>query len=416
MIAGAIGGFAFRDSTLKSLEGLCAQAADPEDDEFWTEVRKKFDVYPDLLMFNNAGLSPSPTVVRDAIANAAKLANQNPSFVIWRRQDSALDPIRSRLATMLGCDQDELALTINATYGLHTGIMGVDMEPGDRIVTTSHDYSRTHTAIAQRCRRDNTVSTTIPVTSPPEPPGVVTAQILAAVDDRTRLVVLSQMTFTGGQLLPTKAVRDGLNKRKAAVFVDGAHGIGLLGETVADMGADLYTACLHKWLMGPIGTGVFVVRRNWLKSVWPLHPADEHLDASARKFEQIGTRSAAPFLALTETLDFHEMVGRERKAARLEALRGTLASKIFDHPRIVNFGSLDPALARAVLLVGVSGIAAEQVAATLMTKYRIHVTTMSRAGVNAVRISPSIFTTQAEIETLANALKEIASEAELQSE
>ncbi len=409
MLAGSVGAFGFRNDTLSLLERLGNQTPDPEDDDFWLEIRKKFDIDPELLVFNHAGLSPSPQVVREAMAFQTKRANSDPSFYIWRRQDNELDPIRKRMAALVGCKEDELALTINATYGLQAGILGVPMSSGDEIVTTSHDYPRAFTAMHQRKRREGTSFVKVPISSPPERQSKVASDILAAVTTTTKLVLLSQMTFVSGQLMPIQAVADGLKGKGIPFFVDSAHGIGLLPEKFSDMGADIYAACLHKWLMGPIGTGVFVVRQPWIRKIWPLHPADEDLDQSMRKFEQIGTRPAAPFLALKETLDFHEMIGMERKAARLEALRKRLAEKVLNHTKIKNFGSLDPAVCRAVLLLGIEGKSALMVAEELMSKHRIHLTTMVRAGVDAVRISPNIFTTNDEIDLIANALLEIAS-------
>lgn len=408
LLLGAAGCFAFRDGTLKSLERLCSRNADPQDDEFWLRIREQFDIDPELIVFNHAGLSPSPIVVREAIAAQTKRANHDPSFHIWRRQDNELEPIRKRMATLVGCQEDELALTMNATYGLQTAIMGVPMGAGDEILTTTHDYPRAFTAMRQRERRDGTKTVKIPIAAPPESGSKVAADILAKTNERTKLVLLSQMTFVGGQLMPVKLVAEGLKGKGIPLFVDAAHGIGLLPEKYSEMGADIYAACLHKWLMGPIGTGVFVVKRPWISKIWPLHPADPDLDHSMRKFEQIGTRPAAPFLALKETLDFHEMIGLERKAARLEHLRKTLAEKLLTISDTIHFGSLDPNACRAILLVGFKRLGAIEAANRLYEKHRIHVTTMARQGVDALRISPNIFTTQVEIDKLCEALKNLA--------
>src|SRR5690606_15169565 len=143
---------------------------------------------------------------------------------------------------------------------------------------------------------------------------------------RTRLVVLSQVTYLTGQILPVRAITDAATARGVPVLVDGAHGLGLLPDTVADLGCAFYPSCLHKWLVGPIGTGVFVVREPFVERLWPLHPADESRSARITKFEQWGTHAVAPFLALREALAFHERIGRQRIADRLALLRARLAA------------------------------------------------------------------------------------------
>lgn len=303
---------------------------------------------------------------------------------------------------------DELALAPNCTYGLQTGIMGAPIAEGDEILTTSHDYPRAFTAIKQRERRDRAVLSSVPIAAPPRSESEVTSDIVSRLNVRTKMVLLSQMTFTTGQLMPVRRIADALRGKDIALFVDAAHGIGLLPDRFRDMGADIYAACLHKWMMGPIGTGVFVVRSQWIKRLWPLLPAEPDLDDSIRKFEQFGTRSAAPFLALNETIDFHEMLGRERKAARLEALRRRLPDKVLNAPNTVLFSSLDPETCRAVLTIGFGRIGAMELASWLLEKHRIHVTTMVRAGLDGIRISPNVFTTEAEVDRLGTILDLVA--------
>jgi isopenicillin-N epimerase len=409
-LAGSAGVFAFNNETLGSLAQMPLQEADPDDEVFWQLLRGKFDIDPMLTVFNHAGLSPSPRAVNDIIAAQTRRANADPSYILWRKQDVELDSIRKQLADLVGCEMEELALTMNATYGLQTGILGIPMTRSDEILVTTHEYSRTHTAIEQRERREGIVPVIVPLVAPPESPGKVAAQILAKVTSKTRLVVLSQITFLNGSIMPIKAVAESLAERGIPLLVDGAHGIGLLPDKFSEPGGAMYTACLHKWLMGPIGTGVFVVRRPWIRKVWPLHPADSDLDGSIRKFEQVGTRPAAPFLAIQEALDFHKMLGQERKAARLESLRRRLAQKVLNAPGVTHYGSLDPSLCRVILTVGFDKAEATELARWLLTRHHIHVTTVLRAGINAIRISPNVFTTREEVDRLGAILAQVGRE------
>jgi len=411
-LAGTVAAIAFRDQALAQLERLTRDSGSggPDDEAFWLRVRDLFDIDPTITVFNHAGLSPSPRATREAIAEQTKRANFDPSLVIWRRQDNELDAVRKQLAELVGCDMEELALTMNATYGLQTAIMGVPMSAGDEILATTHEYSRSLTAIEQRRRRDGIRPVIVPLTAPFNSKKDLEKQILDRVTSRTRLIVLSQMTFLTGAFMPIREIAAAVADRGIPVLMDAAHGIGLLPEKFSETGAAIYTACLHKWLMAPIGTGVFAVKRPWIRKIWPLHPADETLDDSIRKFEQIGTRSAAPFLAIKESLDFHNMLGRERKAARLESLRNRLAQRVLNAPGVTHYGSLDPSLCRVILTVGFEKAQATDLASWLLIKHRIHVTTVLRAGINAIRISPNVFTTHEEVDRLGATLDQVARE------
>jgi len=408
VLVGATTAFAFRIGTLEGLSKLNIEKADAQDDDFWLQLRSQFDIDPDLTVFNHAGLSPSPIAVRERIAAEWKRANQDPSFHIWRRQDNELTPIREELAKLVGCETEELALVMNATYGLQTGIMGVPLCRGDEILTTTHDYSRAHTAIEQRCRRDGAVKVEVEISTPPEAPEKVANQILEKVTPKTKLVLLSDMTFLTGQIMPIRQVAEALSKMGIPVFNDGAHGLGLLDRPFETSKAQIYCACLHKWMMGPLGTGVFCVKKPWIEAIWPLHPASKELDPMIHKFEQVGTRPAAPLLAIKESLEFHKMVGREKKAARLELLKNRLAERVLNLPGVTHYSSLDPTLSRAMLVVGMEKAPTVLLAGWLLDKHRIHVTTIVRGGVNGIRISPNIFTTRAEVDRLANVLEGVA--------
>jgi isopenicillin-N epimerase len=400
--------FAFRDGTARQLDRLDFRRAGPDEEAFWLDLRAHFDLDPDVTIFNHAGLSPSPRAVRDAMTAQVSRANRNPSRVLWREQDHELDAVRDRLARMLGCTSEELALTPNATYGLHTAILGLALRAGDEILTTTHDYSRALTAMRQRERRDGTVTVQVPLATPVEAPEAVATQILERITARTKLVVLSQMTFLTGQQMPIRTVAEAVAKLGIPLLVDGAHGIGLLPATVDQFGGAFYTACLHKWLMGPIGTGVFVARSAWIDKLWPLHPGEEDLDRRIKKFEQIGTRPAAPLLALREALDFHDRLGLPRKAARLEALRQRLAAPLLAEPGIRQCGSLDPNVCRGMLTLEFAKVDPRPLAAWLWNEHRIHVTTAEDAGLRALRLSPHVFTTHAEIDRLAAILLGVA--------
>ncbi len=397
-------GFACRDGTLRAVARLTAGGVDPADEAFWAALREQFDVVPDATPFNHAGLSPSPRAVRDALAFETARANGHPSRVVFREQQRELDGVRTRLAALLSVSVDELALAPNATHGLVTTILGLPLARGDAVVTTAHEYSRTMSALHQRRQRDGIEVVEVPLAVPAAAPADVAAAIVQQFTPRTRLVVLSQVTYLTGQLLPVAQVAAAAAQRGIPVLVDGAHGLGLCPDSVPQLGATFYTACLHKWLLGPVGTGVFVVRAPWIERVWPLHGADEGLRSRIDRFEQWGTHSLAPFLALREALDLHELLGRGAMAARLALLRDRLCAALRDVPGLQLRSSADPGRAAAIVAVACERMPPGRLADWLWREHRVHVTTADVADLAAIRASPHLFTTPAEIDRLASLL------------
>lgn len=407
-LVGALAGIvAFRDDTLKVLAKLTFETdPDPTDEAYWTQVRSAFNIHPTLTVFNHVGVNPPPRAVEEALYRESKRASSDPSYVMWRQQDHELDSVVKDLAEIVGCSPTELALVPNATYGLHTVIGGLPMAEGDEIVLPSEEYPRSFSAAEQRERREKTVTKIADFDGKVLSDDELVKRVLAMVTPRTRLVVLSEITYLLGRRLPIHLIEPELKKRGVAVLADISQSIGLMeGHHPSPMIA----ACLHKWIMGPVGTGILVVNAEWISKIWPLHPADTSLEQDIEKFRQVGTHSTAPYLALKESLELHHRLGAKGKANRLQYLRSKIVEQLEGDPKMLLLNSQDPAICMPFLTLGIKGVPGMDIGARLMKDHHIHVTTAVRAGVDGVRISPNIFTNLEEIERLTKALKNIAS-------
>src|SRR5205809_97436 len=151
--AGALA--AFRNDTLSLVESLVSKAIPEEQDEdFWLGIRQAFALDPNVVNFNNGGVSPSPRAVQDALRRQLEYSNQAPSYFMWRQLEPEIESVRRRLAKEFGCDAEELAITRNASEALEICLFGLRLEPGDEVLTTNQDYPRMITTLKQRERRD----------------------------------------------------------------------------------------------------------------------------------------------------------------------------------------------------------------------------------------------------------------------
>ncbi|MBS1700204.1 MAG: aminotransferase class V-fold PLP-dependent enzyme [Armatimonadetes bacterium] len=406
-LMGSLAGIvAFRDDTLRILASLTRESEpDPEDEAYWSALRSAFYVHPTLTVFNHVGINPPPIAVEEAMVRESRRAASDPSYVIWRQQDHELQPIRDDLAEIVGCKNTEIALVPNATYGLHTVISGVPMTAGDDIVLPSEEYPRSFTAAEQRARREKTVVRMADFEGKVLSDDEVVKRVLGQVTPKTKLVVLSEVTYLLGRRLPITAIEAELAKRGVPVLLDGSQSIGLVEKHAP---SSMFAACLHKWMMGPVGTGILVIKEPWIPLVWPLHPATEDLGGNMDKFRQVGTHPTAPFLALRESIDLHHRIGWKAKAGRLQYLRKKIAAGVDGSKKIQIVNSLDPAVCMPFLTLRIEGTDSADLAGRLMRDHKIHVTTAVRAGVDGIRISPNLFTSLGEIDRLTMALKTLA--------
>jgi isopenicillin-N epimerase len=380
------------------------------DEEFWGQVRRLFATDRGIVNLNNGGVSPSPVTVLAAQERYLHQANLAPAYVLWEVLKPRKEEVRRRLAALCECEPDELALTRNASEALEICQLGLALGPGDEIVTSTHDYDRMLKTWRQRERRDGVVVRTfeMPLPESGQGPGddEIVELFVRALTPRTKAVLLSHVVYLTGQILPVRRIVEAVREHGIPALVDGAHAFAQLPGTLPDLGCDVYAASLHKWLCAPHGTGLLYMRRDWINRFWPLMAAEPELDADIRKFEEIGTHPAAPYLAVLEALDLHVALGARRKLARLTYLRDRWVQRLVGHERVRMLTDLAPGRAAGFASFRPEGIKADELAARLWQKHRILVTSFSHLNFEAIRVTPSIYTTPAEVDRFADALLE----------
>ena len=150
------------------------------------------------------------------------------------------------------------------------------------------------------------------------------------------------------------------------------------------------------------------VRRDKIAKVWPLLYASQRMENNVRKFEAFGTRAYGPFLAIGEAVAFHNGVGAKRKEERLRYLKHYWADRLQAMPKIQFYSSLDPDMGCAIATVGIDGVNARALRTYLMDKHQILSASVTRLGINGLRITPSLYTTLEELDKFCNIMEHIA--------
>ena len=377
-------------------EGTPAEIA--RDEAFWLPVQQAFTVDRSLVHLNNGGVCPAPMVVQRALADHQQYTYKVPFYVHRRTLRPQVEQVRLRLAQTFGCGAEELALTRNTSEGMEICQLGIDLEPGDEVLTTEQDYPRMVNTWKQRAQREGIVLKQFPLPVSVEDPGEVVALFEENITDRTRLIMLCHMIDLTGQILPVREVVAMARRHGIPVLVDGAQTFGHLDFSLADLGCDYYATSLHKWLMGPHGTGMLYVRKDRIKDLWPLMPAAAEQENDIRKFEDVGTLPWANFLALSEALAFHHGVGAARKEARLRYLRDYWVHRLPVQGRVRLRTSLKPACSCCLTTIEIDGIEPVALRDYLWAEHRIIVRPINHPAVRGIRVSPSLYTTLNELD------------------
>jgi selenocysteine lyase/cysteine desulfurase len=401
-------------SLLRSVEAATKNVAHltPEeaatDEDYWATIQNSFSVTRGIINLNNGGVSPSPRIVTEALVRYIWEQEDATAYTMWQVLEPQCETIRTGLAELFGCDREEIAITRNASESLEILLMGMDLKPGDEILSTTQDYPRMLTTLRQREKRENLKLKLIQIPIPPKNLNEIAAAFEKGITDRTRLILISHMINITGQITPVKAVCDLARARGIETIVDGAHSFAQFYFKQKDLGCDYFGTSLHKWLYAPKGTGMLYVKRDKIEKLWPLMAAEAKQASDIRKFEEIGTHSAAPKLAIGEALLFHDGIGSKRKEARLRYLSRYWMNRLKDVPKIRFNTSFDPNQSCAIGNVHIDGTNPEVVTKYLFDKHHIFTTPIMHEEFQGIRITPNVYTTLNELDRFCDQMELIA--------
>lgn len=384
-----------------------------KDEAFWAEVRKGFDLPPDILNLDNGYCNPLSREVMKDLVERTRYVEQLPGKRVETLYDEVTVPeVIGGLARLLGVPADEVGLTRNATEALDTVILGLPMSRGDEIVCCTHDYYAMLDAIEQRQKRDGI---TVKMLDPPFPAPSAESLVkmyAAAITKKTKLVLVTHASNMTGQIYPVKQIAASAHSVGAELVVDAAQTMALLEHKIPDLGCDYYGASLHKWLMAPVGAGVLWMRKENVKKVWPLVPSPAYA-TGMMKFQWSGTYPEFISAAASKAIKFYQTIGPARKEARLRYLTDHWRSQLEAIDGVRFYTSKDRNASCGLGIFEWKGVDLEAVQKRLWEKDKILVQFMKDyAGraqqLRGMRVTPNVYTSTSELDTFVAALKRAA--------
>jgi selenocysteine lyase/cysteine desulfurase len=379
-----------------------------EDEDYWSVIQRSFTVNPNIINLNNGGVSPSPLVVQQAVERYNQLANEGPSYFMWRIMDQGREPLREKLAGLAGVNPEEIAINRNATEALNTIILGLDFKSGDEVVGSKFDYPHMVQAYKQRAMRDGIVYNQVNLNLPSENDEELVKAYENAITAKTKLVHITHVINWVGQIMPVKKICDMAHAKGIEVLVDGAHSFGLMDFKIPDLGCDYFGTSLHKFLSAPIGSGMMWIKKEKIEKVWPLPSSGEPHSKDIRKFEELGTRSFPIEQGIGEAINFHEGIGSKRKEERIRYLKNYWALKVQHIPKVKLYTSLNAKYSCAICGVGIDGMTPAELDSALFSNYKVHVVGINIENISCVRVTPHVYTTLHDLDKFARAIEEIA--------
>jgi len=274
-----------------------------------SDLARHWTLDPGIDFLNHGAFGACPRAVLAEQQRLREELERNPVEFLARQLPARLDAARQRLADFLGADPAGLVFVANATTGVNTVLAGLELAPGDEVVTSDHLYNACRNAIDVVARRRGAVVRTVPIPFPGVTRELVRDSVLAAVGARTRLVVLDHVTSPTGLVLPVEELVAPLDRLGVDLLVDGAHAPGMLPLALDALGCAYYTGNCHKWICAPKGAAFLWLRADRRERIRPLvvsHGANTPRPGRSLlhdEFDWVGTDDPTPYLCVPTALD-----------------------------------------------------------------------------------------------------------------
>lgn len=391
------------------LEGLPVYDSE-QPQRFWNAVQEQFTLSEKRTYLNCGGLGPAPKVVQDKVVSKMRELQ-----AISETGHGIMDETRKVAARFFGCSEEEVCFTRNATESNSIIAAGLPLKAGDEVIFESHAHPG---GSFPWLNRQNADGIRVKIFDPdPDSMENTLNRINDLITSRTKAIQVSHITAPTGILLDVEAI-GGLAEEKGIWFhVDGAQSAGMIPIDFSKMNCHSYATSGHKWLGGPRGTGLLVVRQDRIESVASRYvgshsnsefvlPHRFKLRSTAHRFEY-GTRNTELVAGLGVAMEFQESIGKKRIENRSSGLANRLRARLEKIDSVTVLTPKDASMRRGITTFRSDRMNFDDINNRLSRDYQLRCRRVTEVGLDAVRVSTHIFNSEADCDRVAEAVAAI---------
>tara|TARA_B100000029_G_scaffold514102_1_gene615693 strand:+ start:7801 stop:8973 length:1173 start_codon:yes stop_codon:yes gene_type:complete len=368
--------------------------------------------------FQTSGFSPKLNPTIDEVIRWLRFQSRGPAlpFVSDKIQELSHET-RGKVASTVNASREEIVLTENTTIGINIVANGIDWQPGDNVLLSTHEHPGNRLTWYNLTNRYNVELRYAPLYNDHTK---TLEEIDKLIDNRTRLVSLSNVSRRTGLRLPGRAICDLAHKKQVPVLYDGAQSFGAIPIDVRELNCDFYSFCGHKYTMAPQGTGGLFIRNDrieWLKPSWIGSHSQKSFDHDgsmdlldeAKRFE-FATRSVPDQVGFGKALDIWKELGWERIFNGIETYTDLMKDELQKIPGL----SIETPTAykdsSGIVTFHTPGINSEKLTESLRDREKVLVSPLDEFSPESTRVSTHVFNTDNDLDRLIQGLVRITND------
>lgn len=376
-------------------------------------MKSKFLLDPTIIFLNHGSFGATPQSVFEAKVNLQRELEADPVHFIQKKLPIYLKAAKEPLAEFIGCDTDDFFFTPNPTQAINTIMRSLQLQPGDEILATNHEYGAMDRTWNFYCKKSGAKyirqNISLPITSKEQ----ILEDFWKGYSSKTKVVFINQISSSTALIFPVKEICDKAQELGLITIVDGAHVPGHIPLNLRELNPDYYTGTLHKWMLAPKGSSFLYVKKEFQADLDPLIVSwgYESLFPSESQFldyhEYQGTNDHSTYLCTPQVIQFLKENNWETQA---KACRAMVIEQYPRFCKLLNSQPLCPVTEEflgQMASIPVCTSKPMELKEVLYSKYHIQIPVMPLNDGVYLRFSINAYNTIADLDTLYAALWDI---------
>jgi isopenicillin-N epimerase len=375
-----------------------------------------FQLRRDITFLNHGSYGACPTPVFETYQRWQRELEAQPVAFLGRRLDGLLADARTPLAAYLGTDAANLVFVPNATHGVNIVARSLQLEPGDEVLGTDHEYGAVERTWRFLCGQSGAHYRSQHIPLPVTDAAAIVEQLWQGVTERTRVIVVSHISSPTALIFPVAEICRRAREQGILTIMDGAHAPGQIDLALDALGADFYAGNCHKWLSSPKGAAFLYARPERQPLLQPLVVSWgwESREPGPSPFQDyygwIGTDDPSAYLSVPAAIEFQQQHNWPEVRARCHQLAAEAAERI---GQLTGLSPISPDSAEwweqmcAIPLPAREGMTAERLQAALWEQHQVEVPIVEWQGRRFVRVSIQAYNSPRDVDRLVEALSQL---------
>lgn len=273
-------------------------------------LAQQFLLDDDVVFLNHGSFGACPRPVFEKYQFWQRELERDPVHFIGRRTQDLMLESRQELADYLNAPVEQMVFVPNATYGVNVVVRSLNLEPGDQILTTDHEYGAVNNTWRFNAAREGWHYINHPIPLPVTTPEEFVDRLWEGVTPRTKVITFSHITSPTALIFPAELICKRAREEGILTIIDGAHAPGQIDIDLTAMGVDYYTGNAHKWLCAPKGAAFLYAAPGKDEALEPLvvsHGWAAPHDVQSKfldNFNWTGTMDPSAYISVGEAVRF----------------------------------------------------------------------------------------------------------------